>query len=65
VHRYSLAYKLFSGVCLTLIAVGWLVYGLNDESNPWEIGVGVFVLLGAVGHFFTAYRHLQRRAVNS
>jgi F0F1-type ATP synthase assembly protein I len=64
VHRYSLAYRLFSGVCLTLIAVGWLVGGLN-ETNPWEIGVGVFVLLGAIGDFFTAYRHLQRRATHS
>jgi len=49
---------------LTLIAVSWLVYGLNDERNPWEIGVGAFILLGAIGYFFTAYRHLQRRALD-
>lgn len=63
-NRYSLAWHLFSGVCLTVMGVGWIVAGLRDEVRPMQVGVGAFLLLGAVGYFFVAYRRTRGTAVN-
>jgi apolipoprotein N-acyltransferase len=58
--QHSLRYQLFSGVCLGLIGVSWVYSGLSDETTWWVV-VGAFMLLGASGYFFTAYRQFRRR----
>jgi hypothetical protein len=62
VFQDSILYQLFSGVCLTLIGASCLIYNQAEFSSPWRIGIGTFILLGASGSLFSAYRKIRRRA---
>ena len=53
---------LVRGVLFTLFGGGFVVTGIRDDLDPWNLGFGLLLLLGGGYTAVSAYRELQGRA---